>query len=301
MAARGYLFVLLAAIMWGSVGPVAKYAFTQGVEPLEVAFWRCAIPFIPFCFQAFRQGNPAIETRDLPMVGFFSLVCIAAFYGVYQVAIESGGAALASVLMYTAPAWVALMAWLVLGERMTVAKVLAVAATLAGVAGVSGVFESGSTVTVKALVFGVLSGVTYAGYYIFGKRLQPKYSTPQLFLYGLPLGALVLFPFVEFHAKTPSAWAAIVTVAMLSTWGAYTAYFAGLKRVEATRASVVATIEPVMAAVTAYFWWGEKFTATGYMGTLLILGAVGLIVWDGRSTNGKADPALPQRSRRGAA
>lgn len=298
MAARGYLFVLTAAIMWGSLGPVARYAFSQGVQPLEVAFWRCIIPFVPFCFQALRQGNPAIERKDLPMVGGFGLVCIAAFYGVYQVAIESGGAALASVLMYTAPAWVALMAWGVLGERMTGAKLAAVAATLAGVAGVSGVFEAGSTVTVKAVVFGVLSGVTYAMYYIFGKRLQPKYSTPQLFLYGLPMGAVLLFPFVEFSHKTPQAWAAIFTVALLSTWGAYTAYFAGLKRVEATRASVVATIEPLVAAVTAYLWWGERFTAAGYMGGLLILGAVGLIVWDGRRA---ASPALPQRSRRGTA
>ncbi|MBU1002884.1 MAG: EamA family transporter [Proteobacteria bacterium] len=299
MAARGYLFVLLAAIMWGSLGPVARYAFSQGIDPLEVAFWRCIIPFFPFCFQALRQGNVRIDPADRPMVAGFGLFCIAAFYGAYQLAIEAGGAALASVLMYTAPAWVALMAWGFLGERMTAAKLAAVAATLAGVAAVSGVLGADSTVTMRAIFFGVLSGVTYAMYYIFGKRLQPKYTTPQLFLYSLPLGALLLLPFVEFHHKTPEAWLAIVTVALLSTWGAYSAYFAGLKHIEATRASVVATIEPLVAAITAYAWWGERFTSTGYLGSLLILGAVGLIVWDGRNTNGGPEPALPQRSRRG--
>lgn len=283
MPSKGYLYILLAAVMWGSVGPVARYAFSQGVDPLEVAFWRCAIPFVPFAFQALRSRRGLrIDPGDRMAVGGFALVCVAAFFSVYQIAIQSGGAALASVLMYTAPAWVAIMAWGILGERMTKAKIAAVTATLAGVAGVSGVFEAASTVTVTAIVFGVLSGITYAAYYIFGKRLQPKYSTPQLFFYALPLGAVVLFPFVEFHDKGPDAWAAIIAVAMLSTWSAYTVYFAGLQHVEATRASVVATLEPLVAATIAYFWWGEQFTALGYLGTLLILGAVGLIVWDGR-------------------
>jgi len=296
MPARGYLYILLAAVMWGSLGPVARYAFSQGVEPLEVAFWRCALSFVPFAFQALRSGRGLrIERGDRLAVGGFAVVCVAAFYGVYQLAIQSGGAALASVLMYTAPAWVAIMAWAVLGERMSAAKLCAVAATLAGVAGVSGVLGADSTVTFPALVFGLLSGVTYAAYYIFGKRLQPKYSTPQLFIYSLPLGALILLPFVDFHTKTLGAWAAIGTVAMLSTWGAYTAYFAGLRQVEATRASVVATIEPVVAAVTAYLWWGERFTAGGYLGSLLILGAVGLMVWDGR----RRGDAVTVRTRTG--
>ena len=283
MPARGYLYILLAAVMWGSPRPRGPLCVLPGRRaPGGSLLALRALSFVPFAFQALRSGRGLrIERGDRLAVGGFAVVCVAAFYGVYQLAIQSGGAALASVLMYTAPAWVAIMAWAVLGERMSAAKLCAVAATLAGVAGVSGVLGADSTVTFPALVFGLLSGVTYAAYYIFGKRLQPKYSTPQLFIYSLPLGALILLPFVDFHTKTLGAWAAIGTVAMLSTWGAYTAYFAGLRQVEATRASVVATIEPVVAAVTAYLWWGERFTAGGYLGSLLILGAVGLMVWDG--------------------
>ncbi|WP_461211240.1 DMT family transporter [Desulfocurvus sp. DL9XJH121] len=279
--ARGYLLILLAAVLWGSLGPVARYAFSQGVTPLEVAFWRCTIPFVPFCVQALRRGPLRVEPGDRAAMLGFAMVCVVAFYSVYQLAIHSGGAALASVLMYTAPAWVALLAWAILGEAMTPAKLGAVAMTLAGVAGVSGIFESGAPVSTSSLILGLLSGLTYAAYYIFGKRLQPRYSTPLLFMYSLPLGALVLFPFVEFHPKTAGAWAAIAAVALFSTWGAYIAYFAGLRQVEATRASVVATVEPLVAAVMAFAWWGERFTPMGYAGSLLILGAVCLIVFDG--------------------
>lgn len=281
---RGYLYVLLAAVLWGSLGPVAKYAFAQGVEPLEVAFWRCVVPFAPFAFQALRRGGLSVERGDRAHLAGFGVICIASFYGVYQLAIQSGGAALASVLMYTAPAWVALLAWWLVGERMSALKLAAVGSTLAGVACVSGVLggDAVARVSPTAVLFGLLSGLTYAMYYIFGKSRLQKYSTPVLFLYGLPLGALLLFPFVEFHHKTPGAWAAIVTVALLSTWGAYSAYYAGLRRLEATRASVVATLEPVVAAVAAFIWWGERFSASGYLGAGLILGAVALVMWDGR-------------------
>ncbi|MFK4763213.1 DMT family transporter [Desulfobaculum sp. SPO524] len=291
MTAKGYLYVIIAATLWGITGPLAKYAFSYGVQPLEIAFWRCAIPFVPFAFQALRGRSLRIDRGDRLAVLSFGLICVAAFYGVYQLAIEAGGAAMACVLMYTAPAWVAIMAWLVLGETMTPAKVAAVAATLVGVAGVSGVFSSADagTLSVTAIVFGIASGMTYAMYFIFGKRLMPRYTTPQLFFYGLPVGALVLFPMVEFHDKTPGAWAAIFAVCILSTYLAYSFYYAGLKHLEATRASIAATIEPVVASSIAFVWWDESFSIMGYMGSALILGAVILIILDGK----RAEAPLP--------
>jgi DME family drug/metabolite transporter len=291
MTAKGYLYVIIAATLWGITGPLAKYAFSYGVQPLEIAFWRCAIPFVPFAFQALRGRSLRIDRGDRMAVLSFGLICVAAFYGVYQLAIEAGGAAMACVLMYTAPAWVAIMAWLVLGETMTPAKVAAVVATLVGVAGVSGVFSGAdaATLSLTAIVFGIASGMTYAMYFIFGKRLMPRYTTPQLFFYGLPVGALVLFPMVDFHDKTPGAWAAIFAVCILSTYLAYSFYYAGLKHLEATRASIAATIEPVVASSIAFVWWDESFSVMGYMGSALILGAVILIILDGR----RAEAPLP--------
>ena len=97
----------------------------------------------------------------------------------------------------------------------------------------------------------------------------------------LPIGAVCLFPLVEFSHKTPTAWAALICIAFFSTYGAYYCYYIGLKHMEASRASITATLEPVVAAVVAYFWWGETFSLLGYIGSALILGAVILMVLDG--------------------
>ncbi|MCP3955338.1 MAG: EamA family transporter, partial [Desulfobacterales bacterium] len=99
--------------------------------------------------------------------------------------------------------------------------------------------------------------------------------------YMLPIGAICLFPMVEFSHKTPTAWIALVSMAFFCTYGAYYCYYIGLRHMEASRASITATLEPVVAAVVAYFWWGETFALLGYIGSALILGAVILMVLDG--------------------
>jgi drug/metabolite transporter (DMT)-like permease len=254
---------------------------------METAFWRATLAWLLFATHAVKQGQVKIFVRDLPAVLLFGVLCVSVFYGSYQLAIQSLGAALASVLLYTAPAWVAVMARLFLGEALSPMKIFCVVLTIAGVAGVSldsslSTQHAATHISFQGVAMGLTAGLTYALYYIFGKSFLTRYSTPTLFLYALPVGAALMIPLVDFHHKTPQAWIGLFFLAVLSTYGAYSLYYAGLKSLEATRAAVTATIEPVVAAVLAYFWWDETFTPLGYMGSALILAAVLLTVRDAR-------------------
>ncbi len=281
----GYIYVLIAAGMWGLIGPVAKLAFSEGMNTLEVAFWRTTLAWAAFAIHAVIARRVRLRPRDLPMVAAFGVCGVAGLFGFYVVAVRAGGAALASVLLYTAPAWVAIMSFFLLKERMGTYKVAAVAVTIIGVACVSLgprlLDGAGGPVTTTAVVFGLLSGFSYALYYIFGKRYLGSYSTPTLFLYALPVGALTIACFTDFTRPTPKAWAACLVMSLCSTYCAYSIYYAGLKRLEATRAAVVATMEPVTASILAFFWYGEVFSIPGYVGSLLILLAVLMTIWDG--------------------
>ena len=97
----------------------------------------------------------------------------------------------------------------------------------------------------------------------------------------LPLGALILYPWVEFSPKNAQAWAALIFLAFVSTYGAYFLYYQGLRYLQASRAAIMATLEPVVAAVVAYFWWGESFTLLGYLGSGAIVAAVLITVIEG--------------------
>ena len=279
----GYVYVLCAAMLWGLIGPLSKLAFAAGMDTVEVAFWRTTLAWVLFAGQAVKNREIRIAPRDLPAVAGFGVAGIAGLFGAYVVAVAAGGAALASVLLYTAPAWVALMSWLFLKEPMGGYKVAAVAATIIGVAGVSlGPGASGGpAVGSRAIVFGLLSGVTYALYYIFGKYYLNRYKTPTLFLYALPIGSLSLLPFMHFTKPTLAGALPCLLLAVCSTYLAYSVYYAGLRRLEATRAAVVATLEPVMAAGLAFVMFGEHFSLLGYAGSGLIILSVLLTIWDG--------------------
>lgn len=290
MKSKGFFYIICAGILWGFVGPFSKLAFEQGVTPLEVAFWRAFLAWILFGLHAVAQRQVNIEQKDIPTIVIFGIAGVALFYGSYQLAVEKGGAALASVLLYTAPAWVAVMSAFFFKEAMSVLKITALALTIVGVVGVSNgsglgsggaAGFSGMKISAVAVIFGLLSGFFYSLYYIFGKYFSERYSSPNLFLYVLPIGALALLPVVDFSHKTPTAWVALACLALFSTYGAYYCYYVGLKYLEPSRAAITATIEPVVATIVAHIWWNESFALTGYLGSILILTAVILIVWDG--------------------
>jgi len=71
---------------------------------------------------------------------------------------------------------------------------------------------------------------------------------------------------------------ALLFLGVFSTYGAYLAYYAGLKRLPATRASVVATLEPVVANLFAFLLFGEVLSLWAYLGAGLVLLAVILTV-----------------------
>ena len=281
---RGYLYIIAAAVLWGLIGPLAKLAFQEGVAPLEVAFWRAFFAWICFGGQAVCLRKVHVRPADWPLLALFGFTGVFLFYGAYQIAVHKGGAALASVLLYTAPAWVALMAAIFFKERMTPPKWTALALTLTGVTlvsrGSATAVASGDGVSLLGIGCGLLAGFCYALYYIFGKVFADRYSAETVFLFILPMGGVFLTPWVSFGAKSPAAWAALLSLAFFCTYGAYHFYYAGLKHLEAGRAAITATLEPVVAAVVAYYWWGEFFTPLGYVGAAMILAAVALMIRD---------------------
>lgn len=275
----GYGFMLAAAFLWGLIGPTSRLAFAHGMAPLEVAFWRAVLGGALFGLHAGCRGQVRVAGRDLPAVLGFGLVGVGGFYAAYQLAVRAGGGAMAAVLLYTAPAWVALLSWLFLKEPIGPRKGLALVLTMAGVAGVS--LQDGEVRLHGAgILWGLISGFTYALYYLFGKRYLGRYEIPTLFAYAMPTGALSLLPLIplRFPMADGVAWAAVLFLTVCSTYLAYLAYSVGLRRLEATRAAVVATMEPVVAAVVSYLMWGERLGPLGVLGAALILLGVGILI-----------------------
>ncbi len=273
---RGFIYILIAAILWACIGPVAKVAFAQGLTPLEAAFWRAVIGWAFFFGHGLLIKRVGIRISDFPVVIAFALLCVTVFYGSYLLAVDLGGAARASVLLYTAPAWVAVLAALFLNEKIGLRGLAGIMSCMAGVAFISVSSENiaGHEFSWAGIIFGLLAGFTYALYYIFGKKLFARYHPVTIFSWIFIIGAAGLFPFIEFSIPSPVTCAALLFLGFLSTYCAYFFYAQGLIRLKASSAAVIATMEPVVAALLAYLFWQENLGAWGYFGACLIIGGV---------------------------
>jgi drug/metabolite transporter, DME family len=269
----GLALVAAAAVLWGLLGPVARIPLREGVGPLEIGFWRALLAGA-LCWAVGRGRSARIAREDLAGVFGFGLVGVALFYAAYFLAVQEAGAALAAVLLYTAPAWVALASYAWLRDRVTRRTAGAVVLTLLGVAGISLAGGEIGRPSLLGIVWGLLAGLCYASYYLVGRRYFARYGTLPVLAYALPVGALALLPWVSLHPRSGAAWLSILFIAAVPTFAAYLVYGAGVVRVQPTRAATVATIEPLVAAVVAFAAWGERFPPAGYLGAVLVLGAV---------------------------
>ena len=123
------------------------------------------------------------------------------------------------------------------------------------------------------LGWGLLSGLTYALYYLMGKRFFGRYTPAAIYAVALPVGAIGLAPLVPFADKTPVTWALLAAIAVLCTYLAYLAYGVGLRQLPATRASVIASLEPVVAAGLAAILFGERLSPAALLGAAMVVGS----------------------------
>jgi drug/metabolite transporter (DMT)-like permease len=287
---KSYLFIAAAASLWALIGVFSRGVLDAGVTPLEIAFWRALLAGGFFVLHAVIRGGLRLQ-RPVDAVTFagFALIGVVLFFSSLTIAIDAGGVSLAFILLYTAPVFVLLFAWLLLGEGMTLRKLVLTGLTLLGVLLVTQSGEGGS-VPARALAWGLLAGLSYASYYIFGKRLLVRYAPVTIYAFILPLGAAGLLPFVSFVPKSPGVWLLLLLLAFVSTYLAYLLYYTGLKHAQASRAVLVATLEPVVALLLAGVIIGERLGLAGIAGSVLVLAAAVLSALPARNSG---QPELP--------
>lgn len=281
-ARAGAWLILAAALLWSLLGLITRTLLDQGFTPLQIAFYRAALASIPFVAHALLARPSGARraprsARDAFELIAFALIGVTLFYTALARAIEAGGISLAFILLYTAPIFVALLAWPLLGERPTAATGAAVALAVAGVVAVAaggGAGGASMTLGFAALAWGLTAGASYASYYLLGKSLLERYRPAALFAWVLPIGAMALWPLAGIvAAPSPAAWLPLLASALLCTYLAYWLYSLGLQRSRAVGAVLIATLEPVAAALWAALFFAESLGLWGIVGGALVLSA----------------------------
>jgi len=268
---RGYLLVFIAASMWGTLGIFATYIYRYGVDSFTMVFWRVlfALLILGSYIALFLRENPFTRER-LPFYALYGLVGVFAFYTLYFYTVKISSVGFAVLLVYTAPAFSAILGRLIFGEPLTREKAVALFLVLAGVVLVAG--NVNFNVSNLALITGIATGFTYALYGVLAKFGVRNERPERVLFMTLFFGMLFLAPFSKFSVPE-GAIPYLLGLAFFPTFLGYVLYNYALREVEVSRASIVATVEPVVAIILAYILFGEELTPLQLLGGALIVGA----------------------------
>jgi drug/metabolite transporter, DME family len=268
------LALVVAALLWATIGLFTPALLDRGVTAFEVAFWRALIGGACFAAHAALRGRLAGPAgRDAIGLALFGVISVGVFYAALATAIDLGGVSLAWILLYTAPGWVAAGAVVVLGEHLDPVRVGLIVATMAGVGLVALGGGEGVVVSAASLFWGLLAGVTYASWYIGGKHFLDRFDPVTISAWTLLAGAIVLLPVAGVRGFPTEVWVLIAGLSVVSTYLPVLLYYRGLRSVDASRAAIVTTVEPVAALVIGATIGVERLGPVAIIGAVVVLAA----------------------------
>lgn len=282
---HGYILIIMASILWGTMGILAKLSFEFGILPETLIALRLVISFATLAVVLILLDRDSLKIQKADVRSFliFGVFAIAFQRISYFYAVDLTTATVAAILFYTYPVFVTLSASLFLKEKITYGELLAIVLTFLGVALVVRIYDTSSlSVNLVGIIFGLLSSLFFVFYFIATKKLRNRYASWTLTFYGDGIGALTLTPIIaiSFPQMTEfplQLWLLIFTIAWIPSLLAYLLYSHALKYVKASKGSVLSVLEPLSTALFSTIFVGENLENLQVMGIALALIGVVLL------------------------
>lgn len=277
---RAALSILSGAALWGIIGLWNRVLLAAGLSPLDIVFLRNfgGMTLLSLYFLVRDRSVFHVDRACIPYFFGTGVVSVVLFTACYFSCQKLCSLSVASVLLYTAPSFVVLLSAALWREAVTRRKLLALGLTLCGCALVCGLFSGGMTVTVTGVLYGLGAGFFYALYSVFGRYALASASamtvTVWTFLFAGTASLCLLRPGRMTALSEPRTLAAAAGLVVFSTVLPYLLYTAGLARTEAGKASIMASLEPVVASLTGALVFHEPLSLTGVLGVALVLSGV---------------------------
>ncbi|MBQ6608576.1 MAG: EamA family transporter, partial [Firmicutes bacterium] len=283
-ATTGYILVLCAGILWGSIGFFVRKLNGLGVDTELTAFMRifCAwIILIPLLMgMSLKSGRNyfKISKKGLLQCFIMGLVTQAFFNLSYSGCINSVGVAMGSVLLYTAPIFVSILSRLLFKEEINARKGISLVINLLGCfIMVTGGDLSVLKVSGIGILLGIGAGFFYAMVTILGKftsdEVDPFTMVFYNFLFGWISLALISNPIPKIAAVSDlHFWLLAFGYGLIPTVGSYLFYMNGISHdVELSRVPIIASVEPIIATIIGLLVFGENITLVNALGLVIVL------------------------------
>lgn len=286
------LAVAAAASTWGTLGYFAKKLYAEGVSFEALVAVRASVGWLAVIFFLLATGTPRglrglrpalrVARRDLAFLVPLGIVGVGFFYLLYFYTVRESTVGTAAILLYSAPAFVVVLARLFLNEPLGAPKIAALVLTACGIALVAGAHDPANLeVGPVVLLTGLLSGLTYGLYAVLGRPVAGRLGPAVVLGYALFFGAALLVAAAvptlgTLAGLSAGAYAILLMLSVVHTALAFALYTFGIGRLGAGRAAIVATVEPAVAGAVGAVLLNEELTVLKVLGGLLVLSGAAL-------------------------
>lgn len=278
-----YILVLIAGVSWGLIGVFTKAIDALGFTEMQMLFVKGVLATAVLLVITFFKDKSQLKLKNWKDIRYFvgtGIISFTFFSWAYMKAVNLTSLGVAAVLLYTAPTFVMLFSILLFGEKMTKTKGIVLLMTFVGCILVTGLLEGGAAFAWQGIAIGLASGVGYALYSIFGTyAIRAGYGSLAISFYTFLMATITMTFLVEPIAVVSQInemgqWPLAVSFALLTTVVPYLSYTKGLSGLPASKASVTATIEPVVAAILGIVVFHEGVSMLKLTGIVLVLSSV---------------------------
>lgn len=289
---KGMLYVLLAAVMWGSSGVCAQYLMEKShISSASLTMLRLLFSGLILLMLSVTQGDKicaVFKTRDsLCSLLLFTLFGALTVQLTFLLTIEKSNAATATVLQFLSPTII--VVWYALVRKKATGKFI-YAAIATSLIGTFLLVTHGNPLSLSisgsALFWGIASAFSAAFYTTYPSRLIARFGTLPIVGWSMLLGGIMLTPFyatqIGHFTVSGSTLLAFFYLVVVGTAMTFSLYLTGAQMIGGQKASILSCAEPLSSALLSVLLLGVVFSLPDWLGSLCIISSVLLIALDSR-------------------
>ncbi|MDF2838390.1 MAG: hypothetical protein K0S60_93 [Evtepia sp.] len=270
--------ILFAGFLWGMIGLFSRNLSVGGLSPSSIVLVRNlgGLFVLALLFLLTDRSIFRIRLKHLPYFFGTGIVSVLLFTLCYFSSQQICSLAVAAILLYTAPTFVVIFSAILWKDQITGKKLAALVIAFVGCSFVTGIWSGNLSLSAWGLLLGLGSGFFYGLYTIFARYAlshYPPYTvTFYTFLFA-GVGAIFFSNSGEtIHTLQNSRMLFLsLGLVIISTVLPYLFYTKGLSRLDSGKASILASVEPVVAALVGILAFGEPMGIPILLGLLCIL------------------------------
>jgi O-acetylserine/cysteine efflux transporter len=265
----------LLVLFWGAAFSVVKVGLEYS-PPMIFAGLRTLMGGLVILLVSVVWGGSPHLRRDWPIFLLLAAFNVVFFFGFQTLAVLYLPSGTAAVLEYLQPMLVGLLAWMVLGELLSLAKIVGLILGFSGIVAVSAGSIFGN-VSAAGVAFGAGSAFSWALGTVFFKRYEARISTMWAVAIPFVIGGMVLtlvgLAIESFSDVSPTAtlFASLSYVSLVEIALAWLIWFGLIRAGEVSRVAVYVFFVPLVSIVIGAIFLDEQLTTSLLIGTFLIL------------------------------